>query len=134
MNKTNKPLLTPELAGEITKLTWEFQAINRKRQLVDDLMALGVTQDVFREWTKLVEEAGQSLSIPRGLNVDIQNLLSSIPKGRTVRVDELVQISPRIIADRVKKTMLAQARVLRDQYADEPDDSPADAPGDGMKG
>jgi hypothetical protein len=118
MSESDANQLSPEVAGEITRLMLEIQAINRKRQLVDALRALGVTPHTFNVWSRLNFSQGLGVNAP--LQVSIANLLSSVSRGTDVKVDALVQIKQKTIADHVKKTVLAQAQALSSVETENP--------------
>lgn len=102
-----KTLMTPEQAGEVTRLLLEFESINRMRELVNRLVLLQVDVAAFHEWTTTAPRVSQSLT------VDVHNLLSHIEKGIEVKSDRLHQMSDSMIKKEVKKT-IASYRFKRD--------------------
>lgn len=138
MARMNPPTLTPEMAALITRHMHEYTAINRHRLLVDTLMKLGVTQDVFREWLALCRQTGATsvsgknfIGVPSYLTLDTENLFSSIRKGTTVPANELVQTSPRFIAKVSNMARKAQEQAIANFHEannpaeDEPPSHPA---------
>ena len=82
--------LEPELAGGIARKLLEFHHFNRMRQLVDDLIGMGVTTEQYRAFAALCRNPG--LSIPEYLVVEVYNLMSHIEKGNEMPSDALHQL------------------------------------------
>lgn len=93
--------LSPDEAGAITRLLLEYQSFNHKRQLLNDLVAMGVTSETFHAWESLGRR--HVLCVPDPLKVDVHNMLSHIEKGIETREDALRTMSPRTIAKLAKK-------------------------------
>ncbi len=102
--------LSPEAAGNIARLLLEFEALNRKRELVNTLMGMGVTRDIFREWCALAKSAPFGAST--ALLVDVENLLIHLENGIEVKDDVLWRTSPRVISKLVAKAVDAQQAVV----------------------
>lgn len=83
-------MLEPELASGIARKLLQFHYYNRKRQLVDDLIGMGVTTETYHAFTKLCRDPG--LSIPEYLVVEVYNLMSHIEKGNEMPSDALHQM------------------------------------------
>lgn len=84
-------LLTARDAASITRQLLEFEAINRKRELVNNLVDMGVTSETFRQWCTLDRE--KSLGVSQALSVDVTNMIRHIERDITTREDALVRIS-----------------------------------------
>lgn len=83
-------VLEPEMASGIARKLLQFHYYNRKRQLVDDLIGMGVTTETYHAFTKLCRDPG--LSIPEYLVVEVYNLMSHIEKGNEMPSDALHQL------------------------------------------
>lgn len=98
--------LSPEMAGQITRALLEFDAVNRLRQLANQLMEAGVTFEKFHAWNRLCKQA--ELHVPLSLSVDVMNLISSLQKGIEIKDNALIQTTPAVISRDVKKAIAAQ--------------------------
>lgn len=88
-------VLEPELAGGIARKLLEFHYFNRMRQLVDELIGMGVTTATYHSFTKLCRDPG--LSIPEYLVVEVYNLMSHVEKGSELHSDALHLMSAKRI-------------------------------------
>jgi hypothetical protein len=87
-------------AATITRKLLEFEAINRKRELVNSLSEMGITPEKFAQWLSLHRQ--KSLGVTDNLIVDVTNMISHIDKGIETQEDALVRTS----AGQVKKREL----------------------------
>lgn len=110
-------LLSAEMAGEITKALLEFNAINRLRQLANELMKAGVTFEKFHAWNALSSQI--ELGVSQNLSVDVMNLLSTLQKGIDIRNNSLVYVTPETIKRTVKRAITAQAERIAEKKAKE---------------
>ena len=90
-------VLSADDAAAITRKLLEFEAVNRKRELVNSLSEMGVSSEKFSQWLNLHRE--KSLGVTNPLIVDVTNMISHIDKGIETREDALFRIS----AAQVKK-------------------------------
>jgi hypothetical protein len=84
-------VLSARDAASITRQLLEFEALNRKRELVNNLVDMGITSETFNQWLQL--DRVKSLGVTQALAVDVTNMISHIEKGIDTREDALVRMS-----------------------------------------
>ena len=110
--------MSPGDAGKITRMLLEFDSLNQKRKLVNDLLASGVTLEMFQEFCTLQREV--ELGVPDYLRIDVQNMLSHLSKGIDVREDQILSRSKRQIVTLVQKAIQSQEMVLEAEQESKP--------------
>lgn len=103
----NENPISPEKAGGIAQKLLEYQARNPLRELVDDLLAMGVSKDDFISFTALHRSA--SLDIPESLVIEIWNMLQRLNKGLVSATDQRSRMTPVQIRAHVKRVEQAAA-------------------------
>lgn len=89
-------LLSAHEAASITRQLLEFEAINRKAELVHNLADMGVTSEKFHQWVQLAN--AKSLGVSQPLTVDVTNMISHLERGIKTREDAVVKMTEREIA------------------------------------
>ena len=102
--------LTAAQASAISMALLEFESLNTKRQLVDALVAQGVTLATYREWAALGKKVALGVSDP--LRIDIENMLSHVESGIDVSADALHRMTSYGIKKAAKRAAIAQQENL----------------------
>lgn len=97
--------LTPQEAAKITSILLEFSSLNRQRQMVNELAAMGIDLEKFVQFERLRNAAEIPIGMP--LIVDVHNTLSHIEKGIEVQNDELHRLPKNFISKASRAAFLA---------------------------
>ena len=102
--------LTAAQASAISTALLSFESFNTKRQLVDELVADGVTLAKYREWAALGKLVDLGVSAP--LRIDIENMLSHVENGIEISADALHRTASTSIKKAAKRAATAQQKNL----------------------
>lgn len=97
--------LTAQEASKITAMLLEFSSLNRQRQLVNELVEMGIGLDKFIQFERLRTAA--EIPIGQPLMVDVHNTLSHIEKGIETSNDELHRLPKNFISKASRSAFLA---------------------------
>lgn len=98
--------LSAETAALITQMLLEYTAINRKRELVNNLQEQGITSQLFHELVALSKVV--SLDVPLNVQVDVTNGLHHLEKGIETKDDALRRFSVAQVKRVAKRAFDAQ--------------------------
>lgn len=101
--------ITPELAGEVTRLLLEHASRNPLRELVDTLISKGLTEESFAQFCSLAET--NSVVIPRPVTVEVRNFIRRLERGNELLCDARESLPASEIEKAVRRAVRAASGV-----------------------